>query len=108
MNDEQPVELEDIVLSYLKAIDSGQTPDPDEWLARFPQFADDLSAFFACERKIERVGPISTPHAAFETNETRNGEAPRLDGPISAGRFELGKELGRGGIGVVVRAHDPV
>jgi hypothetical protein len=41
-------ELEDIILAYLTAVDTGQAPERQEFLNRYPQFAVELTAFFAC------------------------------------------------------------
>jgi serine/threonine protein kinase len=104
---EPPPDLDDVVLAYLKSLDAGEEPDMNAWLARYPQFAADLAAFFRCERQLAFVGSISTPIAMDDT-PSRDAVEPRPDVAVVAGRFELGPELGRGGIGTVRRARDPL
>jgi hypothetical protein len=45
--------LQDVVLAYLKAVDTGQMPDQQELLARHPELAADLRAFFSGQQKIQ-------------------------------------------------------
>ncbi len=44
--------LQDVVLGYLKGVDAGQKPDQQELLARHPDLAADLRAFFSGQHKI--------------------------------------------------------
>ena len=104
----QNADLDDVILAYLKAVDSGQSPDSDAWLARYPQFAGDLIPFFACELRVKGVGSIPTSVVMGETPASDDGGRTEPEYAVQAGRFELGAELGRGGIGAVLRARDPV
>jgi WD40 repeat protein len=88
-------ELEDVILAYLTAADSGQAPDRQEFLDRHPQFAEELAAFFA------------------DQDQTAVDVAPlRIAGPAGAslprgssfGDYEVLEEIARGGMGVVFKA----
>src|SRR5262245_32496341 len=89
-------ELEDVILTYLIAVDNGEAPARPEILKRYPQFASELAAFFADQdRTVSCVAPlrnVAPGGAAVPTNS-------------SFGDYELVEEIGRGGMGVVFRAH---
>src|SRR6516165_10383181 len=88
-------ELQDIILAYLTAVDTGQAPDRQVFLNRHPQCASELAAFFA------------------DQDQTATYIAPfRSVGPVGAallqsrffGDFELLEEISRGGMGVIFKA----
>jgi serine/threonine protein kinase len=83
---------------YLEAAAAGAAPPREEFLARYPELADDLDTCLAALRFIGRAarGPLSA--AA--------GEVLPLAEPASGtlGDFRLIREVGRGGMGVVYEA----
>ncbi|MBX9578942.1 MAG: serine/threonine protein kinase, partial [Gemmataceae bacterium] len=101
-----PPDLDDAVLSYLAAVDAGANPDPAAWLVRYPQFADQLAPFFAAEREVPRVALATPSPTGADATPVLPGGGPTAAWP--ADRFEWGPELGRGGMGEVVRVRDRV
>ena len=84
--------LDEVVTAYLKEVQAGHTPEPQAWLARYPELAADLAEFFADRGALERLAvPLrSVAPAGLPTD------------PL--GDYELLEEIARGGMGVVYRA----
>jgi WD40 repeat protein len=88
-------ELEDIILGYLTAVDTGRTPARQDFLDRHPRFAPELADFFADQdRTLSCVAPLRGAGPA--------GAGVPAD--RSFGDYELLEEIGRGGMGVVFKA----
>jgi eukaryotic-like serine/threonine-protein kinase len=84
-------ELSAILAAYLEAIDRGEQPDRAALLTRHPQLAERLGAYFAAQDRLEQLaGPV------------------RVESKVEATflAYELLEEIGRGGMGVVLRCRD--
>jgi serine/threonine-protein kinase len=85
----QESRADEAIAAYLMAAQAGANPDPQDWLRRYPDVADELASFFAAKDGFERAAaPLLPP-----------GQAPRV-----CGDYELLEEIARGGMGVVYRA----
>src|SRR4051794_8528284 len=81
--------LAEALEGYSREADQGQDPDPQAYLRRHPDVADELSS---C------LGGLA---AMEELRRALKGPPPA---PHRVGDFELLGEIGRGGMGVVYRA----
>jgi tetratricopeptide (TPR) repeat protein len=93
---EQEERLEEVILSYLQAVDSGQTPDPEQLLLRHPDLTTGLKAFFGDQNRLD---PFLAPLRELAP------PTPVPDCPLrSFGDYEVLETIARGGMGVVCKA----
>jgi hypothetical protein len=99
--------LQEILLPYLQALDTGQAPDRGELLRQHPDLAADLEAFFADQERVDRLAESLRPDRQPAEAPTL-GQVPTRLAPLGTvryfGDYELLEEIARGGMGVVYRA----
>src|SRR5690349_2419900 len=79
----------EVIAAYLAAAEAGEESEPQEWLDRQPELADELASFFAAKEGFERQ---ASPLLLTAT------------GPRQLGDYVLLEEVARGGMGIVYRA----
>jgi len=89
-----------VVGEYLERLEQGLAPDRGEYLNRYPELAGPIAQCLEALELVRAAAPRATATAdragaAVFTNE----QAPR-----SLGDFQIVRELGRGGMGVVYEA----
>jgi serine/threonine protein kinase len=106
-------ELDEILATYLQAVDAGHSPERHELIARHPELALQLTAFFVAEDSISRrTDPLrSTIGPAAEESVLQEPTVPVSEGAVRAdirlrsfGDYELLGLVGRGGMSVVYKA----
>lgn len=81
-------EFEDALAEYLERSEAGESPDPHEYLERYPEYADELKSFF---RNHHWIGETPAPPTVSLCGQR-------------IGSYEIEEEIARGGMGVVYRA----
>jgi WD40 repeat protein/serine/threonine protein kinase len=95
--------LSAVVLSCLEALDRGRTLDRQELLARYPEFAAELSKFLADHVQVDRrAAPLRIVSQHLAAAEADAALALAAGTPL--GDFRLIRQVGRGGMGVVYEA----
>ena len=104
-------DVNEILAAYLQALDAGQAPSRQELLARHPELAAELQAFFADHDELDQLAGPGRPGAE---SAARGGEPTLAQGETGVlcgaarvryfGDYELLEEIARGGMGVVFKA----
>ncbi len=84
MNDDQE-KLDAVIARFLAAEDAGSVPDPRQYLEDYPELAKPLQAFFKQHGRLKSSGVAANHEQTF-------------------GDYQVQRELGRGGIGIVYHA----
>ena len=98
-----------IVKQYLEAVERGENPAADEWIARHPEFSQPLREFFASREQLDYLVGQTREQALFQPTLMGGGSQTDEATPLRQslkyfGDYELVNEIARGGMGVIYRA----
>ena len=93
--------LIEIAEAYLKEFEAGRRPDRRQWLQRYPELA---AALGPCLEGLDLVQAAAMPSGVRQqaTPPASAGLEPLAASPL--GDFQIVREIGRGGMGVVYEA----
>jgi hypothetical protein len=92
--------LDEILAEYFRALEAGQTPDKEAFLARHADFAAELAEFLADKDRFERFA-VQLPVAAAAEQPTLDtaeaSPAPKVSqaGSVSGSKLQLGNQRKR-------------
>jgi hypothetical protein len=102
--------VDEAVAAYFQALEGGRPLPPAEFLARYPDLAEELASFLEARAAFAgRAGPAPAPMPAdavptLAPREAATDRAPPLGTVRYFGDYELLQEIARGGMGVVFKA----
>src|SRR5262245_59733979 len=85
--------IEQVIGAYLEAVDAGQVPDPDEWLAKHHDLQPELAEFLADQDRVRRLAePLQAAAQAPRGDATTEPETPPEPDEIVGSQDTIGLE----------------
>ena len=92
------VEFERLLAEFTERVRAGESPSIDDYLADNPEYRDQIESLFPVVGCLEKT-------RQERANQSRSGQRRwRFAGKNHLGDYELVREIGRGGMGVVFEA----
>ena len=94
--------VDQLAEEFAERIRSGESPQIDEYCGSHPEHAEMIRAVFPSIQMVERASQREEQHR--RSGQSESGSASMLSMPQTLGDFQLIREIGRGGMGVVYEA----
>ncbi len=96
-----------LMQEYLRELESGRQPDRRQWSQRYPDLAEALGPFLEGLELVHRAAPLASPlldGSARVPSNTTEPLAAQNTRNEALGDFQIVREIGRGGMGIVYEA----
>ncbi len=103
-------EFDAILADYLVRVEAGEVVDREDLLGQYPQYAEELQAFFSEDSRWKHLAEAPLPgdsrfEPTMDSNATRQHISTATQNRVGYfGDYELLEEIARGGMGVVHKA----
>ena len=94
--------LAQAVQEYLRELESGKRPDRRQWLERYPDLAVLLDKCLDGLELVHQAAPLASPLSENLARPPGTASEPVAANPL--GDFQIVREIGRGGMGIVYEA----
>jgi eukaryotic-like serine/threonine-protein kinase len=94
--------LTQAVQEYLQELESGRRPDRRQWLDRYPDLAGAINQCLDGLEFVHQAAPLASPLSGSTGRVGGTADDPLAANPL--GDFQIVREIGRGGMGVVYEA----
>src|SRR5262245_26755990 len=98
--------LDEAIVQYLEDVQAGHTPDREQFLARYPDLADELAGFLDDRDRIQDILPFPAAGPTDARSTSGPGGTDPFPLPHTLGRIELVAVIGRGGFATVYKGRD--
>jgi hypothetical protein len=107
---ERETRLNELLIAYVEEVQQGRAPDRRQYLARYPEFAAELQEFLTLRDQMSRLAAPLREAALANSPVRPERRLLRSEKAVAGtelgqiGEFQLLREIGRGGMGIVYEA----